>query len=139
MKRNLTIISNTFSFILVFIILWTVHFVFPENGSKSSLIGYSIAIIFFGILHKFWAKPLYVENLFIENNTLIINYTNPFLKKSKQKYNLLEISNFKINKRYFFQKNSSFEFEYMKVKNEYSYFNSEKKLIKEIENLIKVR
>lgn len=134
MKRNLIIISNTFSFILVFIIIWTFYFIFPEYGSITSLIGYSIAITFFGILHKFWAKPLYIENVFSETNALIINYTNPFLKRGQQKYNIAEISKFKINKRNLFQKNSSFEFEYMNVKNEYSYLNSEKKLITEIEN-----
>ncbi|MFB9098758.1 hypothetical protein ACFFVF_19815 [Flavobacterium jumunjinense] len=134
MDRKLKIVSKTFSFVIIIGVLLILFLVFPVFGGKYSLIGFSIGTMLGEVLNKFWAEPLYIDTITVENDTVIIGHTNPFLKKGIKIYEVAEISNFKNVKKNIFRKNSRLEFDYKKAKMDFAYLKSEKELINKFLN-----
>lgn len=107
MKRKLTILYNTFSFLFLIPILLIVQFLFSIDINIGFIIGWIIAYI----ISKFWLEPLYVNRLTIDNSKLKIEFTTPLLKKGFVEYDISTTSNFSIKKKNFFTRDSKIRFD----------------------------
>jgi len=126
MNRNFKILFKTFSFLLVIPVLLLIEYIFPEFKAS---IGFCIGWIIGNIANRFWSKPLYVENIKKENNTLSITYSNPLLKKGIEKYDIELISGFRIKKQIFLIKYGEIKFKFDGLNKKYVYLKTDRKMI----------
>ena len=136
MNRNIKIIINSLSFVIIILVLLLIYFYLLDARHTFSILGFSLALIYLEIKNKFWANPLFIDSIEISKETIRIKHTNPMLKKDEITFDSNEISNFMNIKKNIFTKNNRIEFDYKKIKTKFVYLNSEKKEIKKLEESI---
>lgn len=123
MNRNIKIIINSLSFLIIILVLLLVYFYLLDARHTFSILGFSLALIYLEIKNKFWANPLFIDSIEISKETIRIKYTNPMLKKDEITFDSNEISNFINIKKNIFTKNNRIEFDYKKIKTKFVYLN----------------
>lgn len=136
MNRNIKIIINSLSFLIIILVLLLVYFYLLDARHTFSILGFSLALIYLEIKNKFWANPLFIDSIEISKETIRIKYTNPMLKKDEITFDSNEISNFINIKKNIFTKNNRIEFDYKKIKTKFVYLKSEIQEIKKLEESI---
>lgn len=136
MNRNIKIIINSLSFVIIILVLLFVYFYLLDARHTFSILGFSLALIYLEIKNKFWANPLFINSIEISKETIRIKHTNPMLKKGEITFDSNEISNFMNIKKNIFTKNNRIEFDYKKVKTKFVYLKSEIQEIKKLEESI---
>ncbi|MCK8521528.1 hypothetical protein M0D21_08110 [Aquimarina sp. D1M17] len=128
MSKKQIIIYQTFSFLLVIPFLLLIELI--DSNYKLS-IGFCIGWIVGNIVNQFWSKPVYIDNIYFENNSLTIEYLNPLLKKGIEKYDFEKISDFKIKKKSLFDRSGRIEFKFDESVIKYAYLKMDKENIVE--------
>ena len=136
MNRNIKIIINSLSFLIIILVLLLVYFYLLDARHTFSILGFSLALIYLEIKNKFWANPLFIDSIEISKETIRIKYTIPMLKKDEITFDSNEISNFINIKKNIFTKNNRIEFDYKKIKTKFVYLKSEIQEIKKLEESI---
>ena len=136
MNRNIKIIINSLSFVIIILVLLLIYFYLLDARHTFSILGCSLALIYLEIKNKFWANPLFIDSIEISKETIRIKYTIPMLKKDEITFDSNEISNFINIKKNIFTKNNRIEFDYKKIKTKFVYLKSEIQEIKKLEESI---
>ena len=136
MNRNIKIIINSLSFIIIILALLLLYIYLLDARHTFSIIGFSLALIYLEIKNKFWANPLFIDSIEISKETIKIKHTNPMLKKGETTFDSNEISNFRNIKKNIFTKNNRIEFDYRQLKTKFVYLKSEIQEIKKLEESI---
>ena len=126
MKRNLTILYKTFSFLIVIPVSLLTEYFFPEFKIN---IGFFIGWIIGNITHQFWSKPLYLDYIKTEKNILKIAYSNPLLKKGTEAYELENVLALRIKKPNFFSNYGKIEFEFNGLNRKFVFLKTDRKRI----------
>ncbi|MFN7044068.1 MAG: hypothetical protein ACK4M1_02640, partial [Flavobacterium sp.] len=63
MNRNIKIIINSLSFIIIILALLLLYIYLLDARHTFSIIGFSLALIYLEIKNKFWANPLFIDSI----------------------------------------------------------------------------